>query len=100
YVRQLLVRVGVARHDRALLEIDVREHDALARDEPTFERLRDALLRHRLPAVQRDTLRLHSLLLMNRPAAALKSCLVAQAWGSDEAARSKKTSSSASRSKL
>ena len=36
-VGELLVLVRVPRHDAALLEVDVREHHALAGDEPPVE---------------------------------------------------------------
>src|SRR5690349_22343657 len=48
------------RHDRTLLEIDVRDHHAIARDQPSVQRLADLLLGHVVPAVECDVPFSHS----------------------------------------
>src|SRR6476646_10430284 len=40
------------RNDAALLQIDVRQHHAIAGDQPALEHVRDALLLHRVPAIE------------------------------------------------
>src|SRR5262249_46801381 len=50
-VRQLLVLVLVARDDAALLEVDVRDHHPLGRDQPPAELRVEQLRRQIVPAV-------------------------------------------------
>jgi hypothetical protein len=48
-VGELLVVVRVLRHERVLLQVDVREHHPVPRDEPPRDHVGDALLREVLP---------------------------------------------------
>src|SRR5690606_4168370 len=52
HVGHLLALVPVQRHERATLEIDLRQHLALAGDDLPRDRLSDLLERDLVPAVQ------------------------------------------------
>src|SRR6476661_3949812 len=62
-VGQLLVLVRVLRDDATLLEIDVRNHEPLRRDEAPAQVRLELLLRQVLPAVQRCPGTVHDSLL-------------------------------------
>jgi hypothetical protein len=50
-VCELFVVMLMARHDAALLQIDVRQHHPIARDQPPRERAVHFLLGHGVPGV-------------------------------------------------
>jgi hypothetical protein len=56
HVGDLLALVVVHRHERALLEIDLREHLALAGDDLARDHLGDLLERELVPAIETDGL--------------------------------------------
>src|SRR5688500_7191410 len=53
YVGDLLVLVCVLRYQAAFLEIDVRQHDAIAGDQASVELVAHLFFRHVVPAVER-----------------------------------------------
>src|SRR5262249_48895670 len=60
-VGELLVLVLVARHDAPLLQIDLRQHHPVGRDQPAAEERVERVLRQVLPAVVSDAEAAHLL---------------------------------------
>src|SRR5690242_15580538 len=61
-VGDLFVLVRMTRNDRALLEVNVREHDAIGGYQAPVKHFTHLLLRHVVPAIERDASFAHSFL--------------------------------------
>src|ERR1043165_8023931 len=62
-VGDLLVLVRVTRHDSALLEIDMGQHDEIGSYQAPVQHLAQILLRHVIPTIKRDAPLAHNVLL-------------------------------------